>query len=246
MTFFLFIIIFVALGVFLVLMKSKKETQQHESHELNDKGKPYPPKLLDLNTTTIADRQRAYHRGYQTQLRYDILQRRAELAGDTATLEAIRTNTYKGPLPELDSQRPTHFDLLDDNGDPITEVAEPVIQKLQYFCVKDKGYHVSVWPKDQGMQNLDYIEFDIAGMSYRENIDEYLGEHVGTLEAEPTNLYDVNAIKILAEDGHHVGYVPKNMTDEVRKHSKLPCRCYFYIGENDGTYYSDCYIKIQL
>lgn len=146
--------------------------------------------------------------------------------------------------PQQPSQQPIHFDLLDDNGEPLTE--EPIVKKLQYFCVKDKGYHVSVWPKDQGMQNLDYIEFDIAGMSFRENIEEYTGEHSGTLEAEPTNPYDANAIRILAEDGHHVGYVPKDMTAEVRKHSKLPCRCYFYIGENDGSYFSDCYIKIQL
>ena len=128
---------------------------------------------------------------------------------------------------------------------PLPRPNEPVVQELQYFCIKDKGYHVSVWPKDQGMQNLDYIEFDIAGMSYRENIDEYIGEHSGTLEAEPTNPYDANAVKILAEDGHHVGYVPKDMTAEVRKNSKLPCRCYFYIGENDGFYFSDCYIKIK-
>ena len=154
------------------------------------------------------------------------------------------------------NEQPTHFDLLNDNGEPTQKPKVKVIvgggdsdapvRELQYFCIKDKGYHVTVWPKDQGMQNLDYIEFDIAGMSYRENIDEYIGEHSGTLEAEPTNPYDANAIKILAEDGHHVGYVPKDMTAEVRKHSKLPCRCYLYIGENDGSYYSDCYIKIQL
>ena len=228
MTFFILTIIFIALCVFIVLKTNKKEPQHTIRFDLlNDEGKPYPPKLLDLNTTTLAERQRAYGRGFKMQQRYDILQRQAELAGDVETLEAIRTNTYNGPLPEL-------------------KCDEPKVQELQYFCLKDKGYHVSVWPKDQGMQNLDYIEFDIAGMSFRENIDDYLCEHVGTLEAEPTNPYDANAIKILAEDGHHVGYVPKDMTAEVRKHSKLPCRCYFYIGENDGFYFSDCYIKIQL
>lgn len=156
----------------------------------------------------------------------------------------IVLKTSKKEEPQKQSQQPIHFDLLDDNGEPLPK--EPVVKNLQYFCVKDKGYHVSVWPKDQGMQNIDYIEFDIAGMSFRENIEEYIGEHSGTLETEPTNPYDANAIKILAEDGHHVGYVPKDMTAEVRKHSKLPCRCYFYIGENDGFYFSDCYIKIQL
>ena len=156
----------------------------------------------------------------------------------------IVLKTNKKDEPQQQSQQSIHFDLLDDTGEPLPK--EPVVKNLQYFCIKDKGYHVSVWPKDQGIQNLDYIEFDIAGMSYRENIDEYIGEHSGTLEAEPTNPYDANAIKILAEDGHHVGYVPKDMTAEVRKYSKLPCRCHFYIGENGGSYFSDCYIKIQL
>lgn len=156
---------------------------------------------------------------------------------------AVFSMRNKGDEEEI--EYPTHFDLLDDNGEPMPErSSEPVIQELQYFCVKDKGYHVSVWPKNAGMQNLDYIEFDIAGMSFRENIEEYIGEHSGTMEAEPTNPYDANAIKILAEDDHHVGYVPKDMTDKIRKQKQLPCTCYFYIGENDGTYFSDCYVRM--
>ena len=144
-----------------------------------------------------------------------------------------------------------HFELLDDDGEPLPNyhqsvrrqpIEEPKVRRLRYFCVKDKGYHVSVWPKDNRIGEV--LEFTIAGMSYRDDIDDYLGEHVGTLEAEPTNPYDANAIKILAEDGHHVGYVPKEMTAEVRRHTSLPCKCYFYIGELDGTYFSDCYIKL--
>lgn len=169
MTFFLFTIIFIALGVFIVLKTSKKEPQQQQQ-----------------------------------------------------------------------PQQPIHFDLLDDNGNPLPN--EPVVQELQYFCIKDKGYHATVWPKDNRIGEA--IEFTIAGMSYRDDIDDYLGEHVGTLEAEPTNEYDPNAIKILAEDGHHVGYVPKDMTSEIRKSTTLPCTCYFYIGKNAGTYFSDCYIRL--
>ena len=118
------------------------------------------------------------------------------------------------------------------------------VQELKYFCIKDKGYHVSVWPKDSNnwLPGLDYVEFNIAGMSHQDNIDKYLGEHVGKLMPEPTNPFDANAIKILAKDGHQVGYVPKDMTSSVRKFTNLPCKCYFYIGENDGTYFSSCYI----
>jgi hypothetical protein len=148
------------------------------------------------------------------------------------------------------ASQPRHFELLDDNGDPIGAPKMEIVigggdsnapvQELQYFCIKDKGYHVSVWPKDYSQ--FDIVEFNIAGMSHRDNIDDYLGECVGTLEPEPTNEYDPNAIRVLAADGHHVGYVPKDMTDEIRDNVTLPCQCFCYIGENDGVYFSDCYI----
>ena len=147
-----------------------------------------------------------------------------------------------------DSTPPSNFSILDDNGDPMpssqqssSPVVEPSDQRLRYFCIKDKGYHVTVWPKDHN--HFDMVRFNIAGIEYRDNINEYLGESVGVLEAEPTNPYDPNAIKILAHDGHHVGYVPKDMTDEVRKVANLPCPCFFYIGKRNGIYFSDCYIK---
>ena len=106
----------------------------------------------------------------------------------------------------------------------------------------DKGYHVSVWPKNQPTGG--YIEFSIAGISYCGDLTDYLGEFIAILDPEPSNPYDANAIKILAPDGHHVGYVPRDFTDAVRDVSHLPCSCYAYIGENGGTYFSDCYIKI--
>lgn len=148
------------------------------------------------------------------------------------------------------SETPTHFDLLDDNGDPISapkmkiviggDDSDAPVQELQYFCIKDKGYHVTVWPKDYN--HFDMVRFNIAGIEYRDNINSYLGEFQGTLEAEPTNPYDKNAIKVLAPDGHHVGYVPKDMTAEVRAFKQLPCKCYCYIGINNGIYYTDCYV----
>ena len=118
-----------------------------------------------------------------------------------------------------------------------------ILRELKYFCTKDSGYYVSVWPKDQ---NADILEFDIAGMTYRDKIMLYSGESVGTLEAESDNQYDKNAIKVLAPDGYMVGYVPRDTTARVREFTSLPCRCYFYIGyytDSEGThYYSDCYI----
>ena len=134
--------------------------------------------------------------------------------------------------------RQTHFARV-PSGSPACSADAPV-QNLQYFSIKDKGYHVSVWPKDHSQ--FDVVEFNIAGLSYRDNIDNYLGEFKGTLEAEPTNAYDPNAIKVLAADGHHLGYVPADMTSEISNEATLPCPCFCYIGCNNGTYFSDCYI----
>lgn len=143
---------------------------------------------------------------------------------------------------------------LDDNGSTISPPVRPSIRvvvgslddrkvkvkRLRHFCVKDKGYHISVWPKD--FDQFDVVEFSIAGIKHRTGIDNYLGEFKGTLIPEPTNEYDPNAIKVLAHDGHHVGYVPKDVTNQIRDNAELPCPCFCYIGKNNDTYFSDCYI----
>lgn len=121
-------------------------------------------------------------------------------------------------------------------------IENPQVQHLRYFCIKDKGYHVSVWPKNDGIQGVDYLEFPIAGITHGEHIDENLGEFTATLEPDPTNPYDQNAIKIITSEGLRIGYVPKDQTQYVRDFTTLPCRCYCYIGTNDGMYYTDCYI----
>ena len=171
---------------------------------------------------------------------------------DKANVLPKSGNTSEQQNEPAQQELPTHFDLLDDNGDPIKEPKVKIvigggdfnapIQELQYFCIKDKGYHVSVWPKDQGFQGIDYIEFDIAGITHGEHVDDHLGEFAATLEPDPTNPYDQNAIKIVTREGHRVGYVPKDQTAYVRDFSTLPCRCYCYIGTNDDMYFTDCYI----
>ena len=123
---------------------------------------------------------------------------------------------------------------------PHQHIDNPRVQRLRYFCIKDKGYHVSVWPKDQGIG--DYLEFPIAGITHGEHVDEHIGEFAATMEPDPTNPYDQNAIKIVTREGHRLGYVPKDQTQYVRDFTILPCRCYCYIGTNDSHYFTDCYI----
>lgn len=158
--------------------------------------------------------------------------------------------------------QPTHFDLLDDNGDPIpsssrarhdnnaprvvvssADDTKSSVRQLRYFSIKDKGYHVTVWPNVQGFHGIDYLDFIIAGITHGEHIADHLGEFVAHLEADPLNPYDPSAIKILTREGHRVGYVPRDQTQQVRDFTSLPCKCYCYIGENNGTYYSCCYIS---
>ena len=137
--------------------------------------------------------------------------------------------------------QPTHYDPLGSNGSPVqAQPAMPAIQRLQYFCLRDKGYHVSVWPKDQGIGN--YIEFPIAGITHGQHVNEHLGEFLGALTPEPTNPYDPQAIAIVTREGHRLGYVPRDTTAAIRNFTTLPCTCYCYIGINNNTYFTDCYI----
>lgn len=161
-----------------------------------------------------------------------------------------RKQSNRTPPPAPPHRHPSYFNLLDDNDDPIgTPIIKVVIgggnsdapvKELKYFCVKDKGYHVSVWPKDQYIG--DYVEFNIAGVTHGEHVSEHLGEFIANLVPEPTNPYDPDAIKIVTDNGHRIGYVPRNTTAVIRDFTSLPCTCYCYIGQHDGKYFSDCYI----
>lgn len=137
--------------------------------------------------------------------------------------------------------QPSHHDQLGSNGSPLqAQPAMPVIQRLNYFCLRDKGYHVSVWPKDQGVGN--YLEFPIAGITHGQHVNEHLGEFVAALKPEPSNPYDPQAIAIITPEGHRVGYIPRDTTSNIRNFTTLPCACYCYIGQHDGIYFTDCYI----
>lgn len=124
------------------------------------------------------------------------------------------------------------------------------VQELKFFCIKDKGYHVSVWPNVDGYANIDYIEFDIAGIShYAKTAMKHLGESLAILSPEPDNPYDQNAIRVLTSDWQLLGYVPRDMTDIIHEHtSGSTCPCFIYIGyrEDDDVFYTDAYINLNL
>lgn len=133
----------------------------------------------------------------------------------------------------------------------IYQICKPMYEgvptsELKYFYVSDNGHTVNVYPLNK--LPGEYLEFYIAGWKYRQNIENYLGEFVADLVPEPRNKYDKNAIKIVAcRDGHHVGYVPANLTSTIRMKRTLPCVCFCYIGkrrDSDGVhYFTSCYIN---
>ena len=60
----------------------------------------------------------------------------------------------------------------------------------------------------------------IAGINHRQRIGSYLGRVDVALVPEPGNEFDPCAIKVVAEDGHHLGYVHYDQTPMVRAWAK--------------------------
>lgn len=75
----------------------------------------------------------------------------------------------------------------------------------------------------------------IAGINHRQAISHYKGRNTVALVPEPKNEFDPNAIKVIAEDGHHLGYIHRDQTDMVRSwaHDKFPHYCVCMIQEHD-------------
>lgn len=146
-----------------------------------------------------------------------------------------QSRSQKEPEPQQVSQK--------TSGNSNAEV-----QELKFFCIKDKGYHVSVWPKD--VYQPDFIEFEIAGITHNADVAmKHLGESMALLVAEPDNPFDQNAIRVMTSDWQLLGYVPRDMTDIIHEHtSGSTCPCLIYIGyrEDDDVFYTDAYINLNL
>ena len=91
----------------------------------------------------------------------------------------------------------------------------------------------------------------IAGINYRSGISRYVGRVNCALVPEPNNEYDPDAIKVVAEDRHHLGYIASDQTDFVRSLTgeKFPYRCLAVIDERedemDGHKFYDGRIYIK-
>lgn len=91
---------------------------------------------------------------------------------------------------------------------------------------------------------------NVAGMSFCKGMSQYKGFIDAALVPEPKNEFDPNAIKIVAVDGHHLGYIPAMQTDFVRSltANEFPYRCKCdviesYNDDDEKTYHGFVYIK---
>ena len=91
----------------------------------------------------------------------------------------------------------------------------------------------------------------IAGINHRQGISRYVGRVNCALVPEPDNEYDPDAIKIVAEDRHHLGYIPSGQTDFVcsMTANEFPYRCTAFIeeceDEDDGRKFFVGFVYIK-
>lgn len=88
-----------------------------------------------------------------------------------------------------------------------------------------KGPLPQLWSNEEAFSSIypdRLLIFSVAGINYAKNIRAYVGEFRGALLPDPQNDFDPEAIKIVVEDGHHIGFVPQTMTGEVRSFAGHP------------------------
>lgn len=91
----------------------------------------------------------------------------------------------------------------------------------------------------------------IAGINHRQGISRYVGRVECALVPEPDNEYDPDAIKIVAEDRHHLGYIQSGQTDLVCSltANEFPYRCTAFIeqceDEDDGHKFFTGFVYIR-
>ena len=108
---------------------------------------------------------------------------------------------------------------------------------------RDDGGWLSIY------DNLRILK--IAGINHRQGISRYVGRVECALVPEPDNEYDPDAIKVVAEDRHHLGYISSGQTEMVcwLAANEFPYRCTAFIeeheDEDDGRKFFTGYVYIK-
>ena len=148
-------------------------------------------------------------------------------------------------------------DNLQDDTRRIQAViqAEIVGDMLTMDSIKRNDYHGPLPERrDDGgwlsiYDNLRILK--IAGINHRQGISLYVGRVECALVPEPENEFDPDAIKVVAEDRHHLGYIPSGQTEMVcwLTANEFPYRCTAFIeaceDETDGHKFFTGYVYIK-
>ena len=120
--------------------------------------------------------------------------------------------------------------------------AEIVGDQKTIDAIKSETYY-GPWPErrgDGGWLSIydDLRILSIAGINHCKGISQYVGRLEVALVPEPDNEFDHDAIKVVAEDRQHLGYIPSNHTDFVRSLAKdtFPYRCTAFIEQHEDEY----------
>ena len=146
------------------------------------------------------------------------------LQNDTRRIEAVIQAEIVGDMLTMDSIK------RNDYHGPLPER-------------RDDGGWLSIY------DNLRILK--IAGVNHRQGISRYVGRVECALVPEPENEFDPDAIKIVAEDRHHLGYIPSGQTEMVcwLTANEFPYRCTAFIeaceDETDGHKFFVGYVYIK-
>ena len=143
--------------------------------------------------------------------------------------------------PQSDEPAPDYGRMLEDECARI----EAMIQADETGCpevhqqILDSEYTGPLPERrnDGGWTSIfpDLRILSIAGINHRQGIVRYTGRNTVALVPEPQNEFDANAIKVLAEDGHHLGYIRRDQTEMVRAWARdeFPMYCTCRIEEHE-------------
>lgn len=96
---------------------------------------------------------------------------------------------------------------------------------INYYKEKEEKENKAKNVLDRLEDQYDSMTFDLAGLYYRSNAVKEkaryieVGEEV-TLSRNPSNQYDPYAVKVKSLLGHHIGFVPQDMSEEVTNRFK--------------------------
>ena len=148
------------------------------------------------------------------------------------------TATQMELAAKMYGQKPIDFEMESAKIEAMIQAAEAGHDDVHQQI--ENGIYKGPWPErrsDGAWTSIfdDLRILTIAGINHRQNISHYKGRNTVALVPEPKNEFDPNAIKVIAEDGHHLGYIHRDQTDMVRSwaHDKFPHYCVCMIQEHD-------------